>query len=233
MSRLETIEKLTRERPAILPSMLLCDFANLQTEIDQLDAAQFPALHLDVMDGVFVPNITYGMTIVRAARKCTSTPLDVHLMIVEPAKYLTEFKEAGADVITIHAEATNKLSDCLKQIQDLDMLAGVAINPGTPVSSIENELQYADLVLAMSVEPGFGGQKFDETVLTKFPQIRQIVGDDVFLQIDGGVNENTIESIHQAGVDLMVAGSAIFKTDDYKATRQHLRGKFGEINERT
>ena len=232
MSRTETIQKLHEQRPAILPSMLLCDFANLQQEIGQLDDAGFPALHLDVMDGVFVPNITYGMTIIRAARSCTSTPLDVHLMIVEPEKYLKEFKDAGADVITVHAEATKSLSDCLKQIRDLDMVAGVAINPGTPVEAIENDLDHADLVLAMSVEPGFGGQKFNKSVLQKFPVIREIVGEDVFLQIDGGVNEGTIESVHHAGVDVMVVGSAIFKTENYPETREMLRGKFGGINER-
>ena len=211
--------------------MLLCDFANLEHEIRKLEAAGFQSLHLDVMDGVFVPNITYGMTIVKAVNECTDLTVDVHLMIVEPEKYIQRFKDAGADVITIHAEATDNVSGALQQIRDADAVAGVAINPGTPVSAIENCLEFADLVLPMSVEPGFGGQSFNESVLPKFKQIRDLDA-EVLLQIDGGINRKTIATAREAGVELFVVGSAIFKTEDYEVTRNELRNLMGGINER-
>ena len=210
--------------------MLLCDFTNLESEIRKLEAAGFESLHLDVMDGVFVPNITYGMTIVKAVRQCTDLIVDVHLMIVEPEKYLQAFKDSGADIITIHAEATDDACGLLKQIRELDAVAGIAINPGTPVSAIEDCLEFADLVLPMSVEPGFGGQLFNEDVLSKFKQIRKLAP-EVLLQIDGGINATTIEMARQAGVELFVAGSAIFKTEDYEATRNELRKLMGGVNE--
>ena len=232
MSRQECLQKLRATRPMILPSLLLCDFANLEHEIRQVEAAGFSSLHLDVMDGVFVPNITYGMTIVRACKACTDLPLDVHLMIVEPQKYVEPFREAGADVITVHSEATEDLSGVLKQIRELDAVSGIAINPGTPVSDIEGSVEFADLVLPMSVEPGFGGQSFDESVLPKFKQLREIGGDDLLLEIDGGINVNTMAMAREAGVDLFVVGSAIFKKEDYQAARSELRSKWGGVNER-
>ena len=215
----------------ILPSLLLCDFANLEHEIRKVEAAGYSALHLDVMDGVFVPNITYGMTIVKAAKSCTELPLDVHLMIVEPEKYIKEFREAGADVITVHSEATRDLTGVLKQIRELDAVSGIAINPGTPVSDIESSLEFADLVLPMSVEPGFGGQSFNESVLPKFKQLRELGGEDLLLEIDGGINIDTIAIAHEAGVDLFVAGSAVFKKDDYQVARADLRARLRGVNE--
>lgn len=231
MSRQECLQKLRTTRPMILPSLLLCDFANLEHEIRQVEAAGFSALHLDVMDGVFVPNITYGMTIVRACKSCTDLPLDVHLMIVEPEKFVEPFRQAGADVITVHAEATDDLDGVLKRIRDLDAVSGIAINPATPVAAIEGSLEYADLVLPMSVEPGFGGQSFDESVLPKFRQLRQLGGDDLLLEIDGGINVNTIAAAREAGVDMFVAGSAVFKQEDYQIARSQLRSKWGGVNE--
>ena len=232
MSRSVCIQRLSQARPAILPSLLLCDFANLAQEIAAVEAAGCKALHLDVMDGVFVPNITYGMTIVRAVRQCTDLPVDVHLMIVEPEKYIEPFRDAGADLLTIHAEATQNPRALLEQIRALDVAAGIAINPSTPISAIANCVGVADLVLAMSVEPGFGGQVLDEQVLEKFPALRQMFGPEVLLQIDGGINRSTASSAAQAGVDLFVAGSAIFKANDYSEALLQLNRELKAVNER-
>lgn len=232
MSRIDSLKKLRDATPLILPSMLLCDFANLETEIRSLEAAGFPALHLDIMDGVFVPNFTYGLTIVRAVRGCTDLIVDAHLMMVNPEKYVDQFVEAGADVITFHAEATDKPTELLKKIRDLDAVAAVAINPKTEVSRIEECLEFADMVLAMTVEPGFGAQAFDESVLPKLEKLREMAGSDLLLQVDGGVNSSTINKVHQSGANMFVVGSAIFRTEDYEATRNGLRSQMGEINER-
>ena len=206
-------------------------FRKPEREIAAVETAGCKALHLDVMDGVFVPNITYGMTIVRAARQCTDLPLDVHLMIVNPEKYIEEFRDAGADVLTIHAEATKKPRQLLEQIRELDVVSGIAINPGTSVDQIEDCVGVADLVLAMSVEPGFGGQSFNESVLEKFPKLREKFGPEVLLQIDGGINLETAASAAAAGIDLFVTGSAIFRTKDYASALARLNLEFGAINE--
>lgn len=231
MSRQDCIQKLRAASPAILPSLLLCDFANLEQEIRQLESAGFIALHLDVMDGVFVPNFSYGMTIVEAIRKCTELPLDVHLMMVEPEKYIRQFRQAGADLITVHAESTDNVAAVLERIRDLDAAAGVAINPATPVAQIQSCIGLADLVLVMSVNAGFGGQKFDESVLPKFDQIRAIAGDEMLLQIDGGINQQTIARAGQHGADLFVAGSAIFHSNNYKTALAGLCRELGTLNE--
>lgn len=232
MSRTDCIKRLRDARPAVLPSLLLCDFANLENEITAVEAAGCSALHLDVMDGVFVPNITYGMTIIRAARQCTDLPLDVHLMIVNPEQHIEAFRDAGADVLTIHAEATDRPDELLQQIRDLDVAAGIAINPGTSIDGLESCVGLADLVLAMSVEPGFGGQSFNESVLEKFPKLREMFGPEVLLEIDGGINLQTASSAAAAGVDLFVTGSAIFRTDNYSAALSQLNQELGAINER-
>lgn len=232
MSRSNCIQRLSAARPAILPSLLLCDFANLEKEIAAVEAAGCKGLHLDVMDGVFVPNITYGMTIVRAARQCTDLPLDVHLMIVNPERHIEAFRDAGADMLTIHAEATGRPADLLQQIRDLDVAAGVAINPGTSVEQLEPCIGLADLVLAMSVEPGFGGQSFNESVLEKFPKLREMFGPEVLLEIDGGINLKTAAAAAAAGVDLFVTGSAIFRSDDYRIALTRLNQELGAVNER-
>ena len=231
MSRLDCLNKLRESAPLILPSMLLCDFTNLESEIRRLESAGFCSLHLDMMDGVFVPNFTYGLTITRAVRSCTELIVDAHLMIVEPEKWVQPFREAGADVITVHAEATDDPAALLRQIRELDAVAGLAINPSTDVSKIEDCLEFADMVLAMTVEPGFGAQSFDESVLPKLDRIREIAGNETLIQVDGGINQDTVASAFRHGAELFVVGSAIFRTENYQTTRNGLRSQLGEINE--
>ena len=201
----------------MLPSLLMCDYAHLQDEVDRLEAAGVAALHLDVMDGHFVPNLSYGLPLVQSFRKMTRLPLDVHLMISDPAEYVARFFEAGADGMTIHAEAVENPRPVLEKIRSLGGSAGLAINPPTPVSAIRHCLDVCDLVLVMSVMPGFGGQEFDRRALDKLRELRPLVGDDVLLEIDGGVHESTIGDCTAAGAQLLVVGSAIFKSHDYAA----------------
>jgi ribulose-phosphate 3-epimerase len=199
----------------VLPSLLMCDFGNLEREVQRLEEAGVGALHLDVMDGSFVPNLTYGMPIVQAFRRLTSMPLDVHLMIVEPERYVEQFCEAGADVITFHVEAVRDPSSLLRRIRDMGAGAGVALNPGTPLSTIEGCLNLCDLVLVMSIPPGFGGQQFDEVALDKLRRLREMADGQVMLEVDGGINKSTIERCAQAGAGYFVVGSAIFGKQDY------------------
>ncbi len=215
--RRQHLTELARSAPSVLPSLLLCDFGNLSKEIELLEEAGVTALHLDIMDGVFVPNFTYGMTIVKALRELTELPLDVHLMMVHPEKYIQQFFDAGADIITIHAEAVQDARPVLDQIRDLGAGAGIAINPDTPVSQIAPALPHADLALVMSVNAGFGGQSFNTSVLEKLGQIRTTPGgEDVLLEMDGGINATTVKQCTDAGAQLLVAGSAVFKQDDYR-----------------
>ena len=195
----------------------MCDYAHLQDEVERLEAAGVAALHLDVMDGHFVPNLSYGLPLVEAFRKMTRLPLDVHLMISDPGDYVERFFDAGADGMTIHAEAVEDPRDVLEKIRSLGASAGLAINPPTPVSAIRHCLDVCDLVLVMSVMPGFGGQAFDRRALDKLRELRPLVGDDVLLEIDGGVHETTIADCTAAGAQLLVVGSAIFKSHDYSA----------------
>ena len=216
----------------MLPSLLLCDFGNLAAEVERLEEAGVAALHLDVMDGVFVPNFTYGMTIVAALRKLTDITLDVHLMMVQPEKYVDAFVDAGSDIVTIHAEATDDAAACLDQIRSKGVASGIAINPNTPVSKISDAVQYADLALVMSVNAGFGGQSFIEPVLDKLAEIRQLPGGrDVILEMDGGINKKSIGKCTAAGCQLLVAGSAVFKTEygsDYSSAIEDL---MAEVND--
>ena len=216
----------------MLPSLLLCDFGNLAAEVERLEEAGVAALHLDVMDGVFVPNFTYGMTIVAALRKLTDITLDVHLMMVQPEKYIDAFVDAGSDIVTIHAEATDDAAACLDQIRSKGVASGIAINPNTPVSKISDAVQYADLALVMSVNAGFGGQSFIEPVLDKLAEIRQLPGGrDVILEMDGGINKKSIGKCTAAGCQLLVAGSAVFKTEygsDYSSAIEDL---MAEVND--
>jgi len=211
----ELLTTLRNAAPAILPSLLQCDFGRLADEVQRLEAAQVPALHLDVMDGRFVPNLTYGMPIVASLRTLTDLPLDVHLMIEEPERYIDQFHTAGADIITIHVEATQDARAVLQQIRKLGIGAGLALNPATPISDIESCLDLCDLVLVMSVDAGFGGQSFNPIALEKLQQLRGMISDDVLLEVDGGVNSDTIAACSNAGAQLFVVGSAIFKHDDY------------------
>jgi len=202
--------------PLIGPSLLACDFGHLEREVRQLEEAGARIFHLDVMDGHFVPNLSIGVPIVEAVRRATALPLDVHLMISEPARYLKAFREAGADLITIHVEVVEDLPLMLGQIRDLGAGAGVALNPQTPAHVIENHLDACDLVLAMSVMPGFGGQPFQPVVLEKLRWLHQRVGDDVLLSVDGGINPETIGRCAQAGAGLFVVGTALLGHEDYR-----------------
>jgi ribulose-phosphate 3-epimerase len=213
MPRRQCIDDLRQAPPVVLPSLLLCDFGNLAAEVRALEAAGARALHLDVMDGHFVPNLTYGMTIVEAVRQATDLPLEAHLMISRPADYVDAFIDAGADMVTIHAEAVDDPRPVLEQIRRRGAGAGLAINPPTSVESIAASLPLCDVVLAMSVMPGFGSQPFDPVALDKFRALRQQWGDSLLLEVDGGVNQKTVANCTGAGAQLLVVGSAIFRRE--------------------
>ena len=217
MSRRTYLSALRAVAPDVLPSMLMCDWGRLEQEVKRLEDAGAHALHLDVMDGHFVPNISYGLTLVEAFSKMTRLPLEVHLMISNPDDYVERYFEAGAYGMTIHAEAAADPGLVLKKIRSLGAAAGLAINPPTPVDRIRAYLDLCDVVLVMSVMPGFGGQKFDPVALDKLRTLRTLVGPEVLLEIDGGINHDTISSAVDAGAQLLVVGSAIFKHHDYQA----------------
>ncbi len=210
----------------IAPSILSCDFARLGEEIKSVEEAGADWIHVDVMDGHFVPNITFGPMIVKAARRSTSLPLDVHLMIENPDKYILDFAEAGANLISVHVEACMHLNRTVQKIKEQGLKAGVVLNPSTPLSSIEWILEYVDYVLILSVNPGFGGQTFIPNSLDRIRRLRRMLQDrgiSPLIEIDGGVNEKTIKDISVAGTDVFVAGSAIFESSDYKKTIEGLR----------
>lgn len=213
--------ELVRRAPWIGPSLLMCDFGNLEREVARLTAGGCAGLHLDCMDGEFVPNFTYGLTIVSALRRLTALPLDTHLMVVRPERYIRQFAEAGADLLTIHVEATANPRGVLEEIKALGCGAGIALNPTTPLSQIEDCLDVADMVLVMSVQPGFGGQKFDSAAPEKIRTLKARLAPNVLISVDGGVNEQTIAPCAEAGAGVLVVGSAIFAHDDY-AARLHL-----------
>lgn len=205
----------------IAPSILSADFARLGDEVHAVEAAGADYIHIDVMDGRFVPNITIGPLVVQAVRKVTSLPLDVHLMIAEPERYIDEFAKAGADIIVVHAEACTHLHRVIQQIKGLGKRAGVSLNPATPLHALEYVLEELDLVLLMTVNPGFGGQSFIEACIPKIQQLRGMLdrrGCEAELEIDGGVKPANIARIAHAGADVLVAGSAVFGSSDYAAT---------------
>jgi ribulose-phosphate 3-epimerase len=201
--------------PAVEPSLLACDFANVEREIRQLEEAGARVLHLDVMDGHFVPNLSIGVPTVQAVRRVTELPLDVHLMISQPGPYLDVFRSAGADFLTVHVEAEGDPAALLAEIRAGGAGAGITLKPGTPVEAIEPYLDQCDLVLVMSVEPGFGGQEFQPAALEKLRRVSQLAGPDVLLCVDGGVNPETIGPCAQAGADLLVVGTSLLGFDDY------------------
>lgn len=217
MSRRQKLIDLHQSVPHVLPSLLLCDFGNLAREVELLEKAGVGALHLDVMDGSFVPNLTYGMPVVSAFRGLTDMPLDVHLMIEHPERYITQFYEAGADVLTIHIEAVDDPRPAFEQIHRLGAAAGLALNPETPLDNVIPYLDTCDLLLVMSVDAGFGGQEFNPVAIEKLTQLKAEKPEHVVLEVDGGVNANTITECGKAGADLFVVGSAIFKQNDYSA----------------
>jgi len=210
----------------IAPSILSADFSRLAEEVQAVDRAGADYIHVDVMDGHFVPNITIGPLVVDALRKVTDKPLDVHLMIENPDRYIADFAKAGADIITVHQEAVPHLHRTVQLIKSLGKQAGVSLNPATPVETLDVILDDLDLVLVMSVNPGFGGQAFIPSALDKIRALRQRItqrGLASELQVDGGVKVDNIREVVTAGADVLVAGSAVFETDDYAATIKALR----------
>ena len=216
--------------PIIAPSMLKCDYANMQRELDQLAAANAHWLHWDVMDGHFVPNLSYGAMVIESIRPRTKAFFDAHLMISDPAKYLDDYLKAGCDAITIHIEAVPEPTELLQRIRAAGRLAGLAVNPGTPVSRIEPFLSNCDLVLLMSVEPGFGGQKFKPEVLEKARELKPKLAAGTLLSIDGGIDVETISSAAAAGCEVFVAGTAIFGKADYTSAVQNLERLAGRVD---
>jgi ribulose-phosphate 3-epimerase len=217
----------------IAPSILSADFARLGQEIEAIAVGGADYVHVDVMDGHFVPNITIGPLVVEAARRVTDLPLDVHLMIDNPDCYIPEFARAGADIITVHSEAVHHLHRTVQLIRSLGKKAGVSINPATPVSALEVILDDLDLVLVMSVNPGFGGQSFIPACLPKIEALRRMIdrrGLAVELEVDGGVKLDNIRTIAAAGAEVFVAGSAVFGAPDYKATIAALRERASSLS---
>ncbi|MBQ8758207.1 MAG: ribulose-phosphate 3-epimerase [Clostridia bacterium] len=201
----------------VSPSMLACDFTKYGAEIEKITKAGAEYVHLDVMDGVFVPNISFGIPLVEAARKVTEAVLDVHLMIVEPEKYIEQFAKAGADIIVFHYEATNNHQEVIDKIHSLGKKAGMSIKPATPTFVLEPFMNSLDLVLVMSVEPGFGGQKLIPETIEKVAQVkemRQVLGAELEIEIDGGITSENAHLAKEAGVDVIVAGSAVFKAEN-------------------
>jgi ribulose-phosphate 3-epimerase len=210
----------------IAPSILSADFSELGREVKAVEAAGADWIHVDVMDGRFVPNITIGPVVVRAVRKVTRLPIDVHLMIVEPERYVDAFAEAGADILSVHVEPSDHLSRTLQHIRSLGKKAGVVLNPHTPPSAIEYVMDRVDLVLVMSVNPGFSGQAFMPEVLPKLRAVRKMIderGLDVELEVDGGVSPTTAARVIEAGARVLVAGSAVYDQPDYAAAIAAIR----------
>jgi ribulose-phosphate 3-epimerase len=216
------LKHLRTSTPVIAPSMLKCDFGNLHLEVEHLDRAGFPVLHLDVMDGHFVPNLSYGPMVIRSLRQLTDTPFDAHLMISDPTRYVSEYLDAGCEAVTFHVEAVPEPSDLLDEIRASDAVAGLAINPATPMEAVEPWLDHCDLLLVMSVRPGFGGQAFMPEVLPKVRRARELAGDRLIISMDGGVAAGTIGACSAAGTDLFVAGSSVFDEPDYAAAGKQL-----------
>lgn len=201
----------------IAPSMLACDFGNLNSEITMVNNSKADWLHIDVMDGVFVPNISFGTPIMNILKKNAKKPLDVHLMIVNPDNYIEKFAELGSSVLTVHFEACTHLHRTIQRIKSLNMKAGVAINPHTPVSSLEAIIKEIDIVCIMSVNPGFGGQTFIETTYQKIENLKLLISkhnSNALIEIDGGVTSNNAKKLVEKGADVLVAGSFVFKSDN-------------------
>lgn len=209
----------------IAPSFLSADFLSLGRDVEMINNSRAQWLHLDIMDGVFVPNLSYGLPVVSAIRKATTKVLDVHLMIVQPERYIDDFAKAGADYLTVHVEASTHLHRTIQAIKAAGMKAGVALNPHTPLSSIEEVIECADMFLIMSVNPGYGGQSFIESSLDKIKRLKKMIterGSNAIIEIDGGVSTKNAAAIFAAGCDVAVAGSSVFGSSDPVATIDQL-----------
>lgn len=210
----------------VAPSMLSADFGNLQQAVELINKSEADWFHLDVMDGVFVPNISFGMPVISAIKKIAQKPLDVHLMIVHPERYIADFKQSGADILTVHYESVTHLNRTVNAIKEEGMKAGVVLNPHTNVLLLEDIINDVDLVLLMSVNPGFGGQKFIDNTYLKIERLKEMTlkkGSKALIEVDGGVNLTNAEKLVRAGVDVLVAGNSIFKSGDIISTIQALK----------
>ncbi|MEN1678012.1 MAG: ribulose-phosphate 3-epimerase [Planctomycetota bacterium] len=223
LDRQSVLSRLREPAPHVLPSVLACDFANLEREVHAAEEAGAHALHLDVMDGHFVPNLSFGLPVIEAIRKVTPLPLDVHLMIDNPADYADRYREAGADAITFHAEVVPEPAALLERIRELGAVAGLSLNPPMPIEQIEPALPHCDLILVMSVMPGFGGQAFNPVALDKLRWLRDHPNCDALLEVDGGVNDDTAADCIAAGADLLVAGTAVFGGGDPTTYRDRIK----------
>ena len=201
----------------LAPSILAADFANLQRDVEMINASKADWIHVDIMDGEFVPNISFGIPVTAAIHRHARKPLDVHLMIVHPERYVEEFRKAGAEIISVHIEACAHLHRNLQQIKALGAKAGVAVNPHTPIASLENCIEDADLICLMSVNPGFGGQKFIESTYSKISDLKNLIikkSSKALIEVDGGVNQQNASRLMNAGADVLVAGNFVFSSAD-------------------
>ena len=210
----------------VSPSILAADFGNIERECNLIDKSDADWFHLDVMDGIFVPNISFGMPVVKAIRKMTSKPLDVHLMITEPERYIEEFIEIGSDIISFHIEATNKIEENISLIKSNNVKAGIAINPDTPIDSLIDIINKIDLICLMGVFPGFAGQKFIKNTFDRLKELKKLIIDNnskALIEVDGGVKADNYMKLRSLGADVLVAGSYIFNSEDYDLVIKKLK----------
>ena len=210
----------------VSPSILAADFANLSEECSKIDKSNADWFHLDIMDGLFVPNISFGMPVVKTIRQLTKKPLDVHLMIVQPEKYITEFINLGSNIITVHIEATNNLNQIINKIHESSLKSGIAINPQTPISDLKEYINKVDLICLMGVNPGFAGQKFIESTHERLQELKHLIissGSSALIEVDGGVNKENYQKLKSNGADVLVAGSYIFNSPNYNIAIDNLK----------